>query len=92
MTPEEEQKKEDREMVERIVRRAAVFSEGLQSPFWKELMAMMREERERALDEFADTPYSETAAIIEQQVIAKIGKYLKQKVEATIIEADNLVQ
>lgn len=92
MTPEEEQKKEDREMVERVVRRAAIFSEGVRTPFWDELLLMFKEERERALDDFADTPYSETAAIIEQQVIAKIGRYLKQRVEAAIIEADNLIQ
>lgn len=91
MTPEEI-RKHDEELVDRIVRRAAIFAEGVQSPFWDELKKMFAEEREKALNEFSNIPYNDAAAIIEQQVIAKVGKYIESRVFDAIAEYKIMIQ
>ena len=91
MTPEEI-RKHDEEMVDKILRRAAIFAEGVQSPFWAELKKMFAEEREKALNEFSNIPYNDAAAIIEQQIIAKVGKYIESRIQGAIDESESLIQ
>lgn len=91
MTPEEIREYDDK-LIDKIVRRAAIFSRGVQTEFWDELKVMLQEEREKAFNDFLETPYTEKAAIIEQQVIGKLGKYLEAKVRGAIEEAESLTQ
>lgn len=78
--------------VERIIRRAAVFSEGLQSPFWQELRDMLMELERGAFARFTDANATDTAVVIELQQIGKLRRVLESKIRAAIDEADAISQ
>lgn len=92
MTPEELALKELSEQLDRTLKRAAVFRDGLQSPFWKELKEMFNELEQRAFRSFTDANATDTAVIIELQQVGKIGRVLEAKIMAAIEEAETLSQ
>lgn len=89
---EEKFRKEAGELIEKTIRRASIFADGVQSEFWKELVAMLAELENKAFVAFTNTNASDMAAIIEQQQIGKLRRVLEAKVNAAIEAADQFVQ
>jgi hypothetical protein len=89
---EEELAKKIAEEYDAKLRRAAVFSEGMQSPLWKELMALFDELERKAFLRWTDANAEDRAVIIELQQIGKLGRLLKREVQAAIDDAAILTQ
>jgi hypothetical protein len=92
VTDEEKLRKQIEEEYDRKVRRAAVFIEGLQSPFWKELKEMLSELERSAFERFTDANAADQSVIIELQQIGKLGRVLEARIRSAIDEADHLTQ
>ena len=80
------------EQIKKVLRRAAIFSEGVRSPFWEELTALFDELEKKAFDRWTDANVSDTAVVIELQQIGKLGRVLKRHVQAAIDDAIQYTQ
>lgn len=80
------------QQIDKIMRRAKIFSDGIESAFWKELMEMLSELEKSAFKRFTDANASDTAVIIELQQVGKLKRVLEAKVKGAIDAADHLVQ
>lgn len=77
MTPEEEQ-------TQRTLEDAALFLDGMQTPFWKRLKKMLDDLRDDSIRELLDTPSDDRGVIAELQAAAKIGARIENTMQDTI--------
>ena len=83
---------EEQEQHEQMMEDAAIFLDGMQSPFWKRLERMLDDLREDSVRQLLSAPSDDRGLIAELQAAAKIGDRIKNTMLCTINYAKEQTQ